>query len=84
MNIQFDQTVESNSKVDTNVFIVLRENTVVANVYDDGLAARNYNLNADCIEDVEYLAEVFKYEQVCVFAVLVKLLGKVQRAKELL
>lgn len=84
MNIQFDQTVESNSEVDTNVFIVLRENTVVANVYDDGLAARNYNLNADCIEDVEYLAEVFKYEQVCVFAVLVKLLGKVQRAKELL
>ncbi len=84
MNIQFEQTVDSNSTADTKVYVVLRDNEIVVNVYDDNLAGRNYAVEPDKVEDVEYLSELFKYEQVCVFAVLVKLLGKVLQARKLL
>ena len=79
MNIQFEQTVTANNDEEVNVVVSVQGKKVVAMIDDI-----EFNIKPTEVEDVEYLAEVFKYEQVCVFAVLVKLLGKVQRAKELL
>ena len=79
MNIQFEQTVTANNDEEVNVVVSVQGKKVVAMIDDI-----EFNIKPTEAEDVEYLAEVFKYEQVCVFAVLVKLLGKVQRAKELL
>ena len=53
-------------------------------VGNDDEMRRMHELPWDKLDNVEHLAQVFGSEQVCVFAVLAKLLGDAYRVRDLL
>jgi hypothetical protein len=85
MKIQLTDTVYKYHDKQCDVTVSVDDEHISAYV-DYGLAEANHNVTYNIHMDpsVEYLAELFAFEKVCVFKTVVELLGKANALKDTL